>query len=122
MKVRENRTTFHCDFCSKYVFSKGAMTTHEKNCNSNPANDKACYGCDFLEKTTLEVYFDSGRYEEDGDLKEVEVFRCSKLDKYIYPFSIERKKLPERYPQTYQDQEPMPKKCEYFKELYSDII
>lgn len=123
MKVIENRTTYHCDFCKKFLFRESAMKKHEDTCLSNPKNSRACIdcgGCNNLEKVKLEVSFHTGyRYDEGevSDLKEVDVFKCTKFDKLMFPYSIERRKLHERYPETYQDQEPMPKECEHFEEI-----
>jgi len=37
------------------------------------------------------------------------------LDKLIYPSIVLEKKLPQLHPETFEEQEPMPKSCESFK-------
>ena len=119
MKV-ENKDVFYCDYCKKHLFRKSAMTHHEKLCLNNPENYKICLnGCKYLEKIDQNVAFLSGwdHYYGDPIYKEktVQVFLCTKFDKLMFPFSIERKKLDQRYPETYENQEPMPKECEAFE-------
>lgn len=122
MEVKENRTTYHCDFCKKYLFNRRAMEKHEAICINNPINIRACLrcgGCEYLTMDTIEVSFERGYVVDEGyisDLQEKNVFKCDKLNKLMFPYSIERKNLHMKYPDTYQDQEPMPKECEHFTE------
>lgn len=115
MFIKENRTTYHCEHCPKMLFSKSAMIKHEDTCNSNPKNNKACFGCKYLTKTEQDIWFEN-RWGGEGDYKKVFVFKCTKLDKLMYPYSIEKKDLPNKYPETYEDQEVMPNNCEEFQE------
>ena len=53
-------------------------------------------------------------------------FKCTKLDKVIYHVKAELKRLPEKWPETFENQEPMPKECkdaktnnEYYDEFGS---
>lgn len=120
MKTIENVTIYKCDFCTKELKRKHAMIRHEENCQSNPENSKACHFCEHLEKIDKEVWFENPYYHPDysiskeGDYREVKVFKCTKLDKLMYPFSIEKRELPNRFPSTYEDQGPMPKECSDF--------
>lgn len=42
---------FRCDYCNKHYLSKGAMTLHERMCNSNPKNEHKCFQyCKWLNK------------------------------------------------------------------------
>jgi hypothetical protein len=119
MKTIENVTIYKCDFCKKELKRKHAMVKHENLCNCNPVNFKACtQGCMFLETEKVTLYFEEG-HSEDGveySEQEKEVFKCIKFDKLMYPFSIERRDLPNRYPSTFEEQEPMPKlgECDQF--------
>jgi len=119
MKITENITLYQCDFCKKKLFLKHAMVKHEDLCLSNPKNFKDCMECTHLEKTQTEVHWIDGNPDYAGNTKQVDVFRCNKLDKLMFPFSIERRKLHEKY-ETYSEQEPMPSKCED-KEKRTDI-
>ena len=119
MKVVENVTIYKCDFCKKELKRKYAMIKHEELCNHNPKNSKKCHFCEHLETIEKEVYFEthSGYGEVDYIDKIVKVFKCSKLDKLMFPFSIEKRGLHEKYPSTFEDQEPMPNKCNDFKNI-----
>lgn len=115
MTIKENVTLYNCDFCKKELKRKHAMEKHEDLCSNNPKNSKACFGgCIHLETVEMEVSFINGNPEYSDNLKKVEVFRCKKLDKLMFPYSIERRKLDRKY-DTYDGQEPMPNKCESYE-------
>jgi len=118
MKTIENVTIYKCDFCKKELKRKHAMVKHENQCNCNPLNFRACTnGCAFLEMEKVTLYFETGCHPDYGEeFREVEkeVFKCTKFDKLMYPYSIEKKDLPNNYPSTFEDQEAMPKECECF--------
>lgn len=119
MIIKENVTLFCCEHCKKELKRKHSMEKHEKICDKNPVNMSHCYSCKFLngieKEVSFEIYFGDG--ETDYVNKKVNVFHCSKFDKFMYPYSIERKGLPDRFPSTYDEQEPMPKlgMCEEFR-------
>src|SRR5574342_182226 len=119
MKIKKGVTVYTCDYCKKKLFIKQAMERHEKWCYNNPENSKACFGCRFLEETeipydvnmnalgqNLGVIFDA--YTETRTARG---FHCKKLDKTLYPLKVEKKGLPLKYPETFENQEPMPKEC-----------
>lgn len=93
---------------------------HEKNCYSNPENFRICSGCGYLEEIKTTYLADVRRFGENyGVIEDVEEratngFRCKKLDKEMYPFKAERKGLPEKYPESFEGKEPMPKTCEHY--------
>lgn len=125
MTTKEGITLYGCDFCKKKLFAKHAMIKHEDNCPNNPKNHRPCLSCKHLDRAKIEVEFrgyGSPEYGEDYIMQEKEVFKCTLYDKLMFPFSIERKDLHNKYPETYQDQEPMPKQCEGYEDLYSDIF
>jgi hypothetical protein len=118
MKTIENVTIYKCEFCKKELKRKYSMELHEKICNNNPENYKRCLGgCGYLEteEITVSFEFSSGYDEVDYKDKKVKTFKCSKLGKLMYPYSIERRELPDKYPCTYENQEPMPKDCSDFE-------
>jgi hypothetical protein len=127
MKTIENVTLYKCDFCKKELKRKHAMVKHEELCLNNPINSKACMnGCEFLKQEEKEVWFDNQYYhpdhcDNDGKLIKVNVFRCTKFDKLMYPYSIERRSIVNDYPSTFEDQEPMPKECDAFEDGFSGI-
>ena len=114
MIVIENVTLYKCEFCKKELKLKHAMEKHEKTCERSPDIEKACYECQHLESVEKMVWFE-GYYGDDGTEKKVNVFHCKKIDKLMFPYSIEKRDLHNRFPETYEDQEPMPNKCNDFE-------
>lgn len=110
MKIKTNVTLYICDHCKKKGQRKGAMEWHEKWCPKNPENLKACTGCKFLKETEVTIYWDAFDGERESKRK---AFRCTKLDKLLYPLVVQRRGLDERFPEHFEDQEPMPKVCEH---------
>lgn len=119
MKTIKNVTVYKCEFCKKTLFRKHAMIRHEKFCESNPENSKACSGCMFLEEETIEHV----RYNHYGSesITSSTSFKCVKKDILVYPTKVERLGLPEKYPETFEDQIPMPKECEDFDDGFSGL-
>ena len=121
MKTIENVTLYKCDYCNKELKRKHAMIKHEKTCERSPDVEKACFNCKHLDSIEKEVWFDNPYYNPDysnsreGDYKKVNVFHCKKLDKLMFPYSIEKRDLHNRFPSTYEEQEAMPHKCFYFE-------
>lgn len=114
------KKVFYCDYCKKHGLSKSSMSRHEKWCNYNPENRRACEGCINLEEVEVEYLFDSDEY---GVIKKSSKgFRCKVLDKILYPVKAEKKDLPNKFPQTFKNQEQMPKTCEFYKNEYEDIL
>lgn len=116
MRVKENVIVYQCEFCKRKMFRKHSMERHEKWCDHNPDNFRKCHWCSHLETISVEYYITV--YSPYGDLdetrKETTGFRCKKLDKMLYPFKAEKKGLPDKYPETFDGQEPMPKECDLF--------
>lgn len=111
MKIKENVTLYICSHCGKRLLKKKAMELHEPACYSNPENFRACSSCDFLKETENTVYFDT--WNGEGSRK-FRAFRCDKLDKMLYPYKVEKNGLLNRFPESFEDQEPMPKNCEFY--------
>ncbi len=103
-------TIYSCDFCKKRLIRKQAMEKHEEFCFMNPVNTPACQGCEFIKEIKKEIYYYTGRGEETRTAK---AFHCIKLDKELYPISAARRGLPEKYPETFEEAELMPSKCEH---------
>jgi len=117
----KNMDVFFCEHCKKHLFRKSAMTRHEKLCLNNPENHKKCLsGCKYIEVIKHTVIFDryNQSYPDSYNEKIVNVFRCNKFDKLMFPFSIERKKLHLKH-DTFKDQEPMTKECKGFEHEYN---
>lgn len=122
MKTIENVTLYKCDFCKKELKRKHAMENHEKKCSNNPINSKACYSCVFLEEAKTNVswvrHYDHGEGTSYFE-KEVKCFKCTKLDKLMYSANIEKGSALIRYPETFENQEAMPKECEDFDDGFN---
>jgi hypothetical protein len=119
MKIIENITIYRCDFCKKELKLKYAMGIHEEKCNCNPINFRACTnGCAFLDREIIQIDYLSRHDYESGEniyeKKQVNSFKCTKFDKIMYPFSIEKSSALKKYPETFEYQEPMPKECDSF--------
>jgi hypothetical protein len=111
MKIKENVTVYGCDFCKKKMLVKRAMERHIEFCPSNPENFKKCfYGCKYLEARTVEFYDHREETERQSN-----GYRCSKLDQFLYSLKAERLGLPDKHPESFEDQKPMPKECEHFE-------
>lgn len=110
MKTKTNVTLYICDHCKKKLLRKWAMEKHEKYCGANPENRRACEGCQHLEETTVEVIYE-GIYQDR--IVKSKAFRCKALEKMLYPLKVEQRGLLEKYPETFEDQEPMPRTCEH---------
>jgi hypothetical protein len=120
MTINENITVYRCDFCKKKLFVKKAMERHEMYCGKNPENFKRCAdGCIHLEEIRVDYWVED--YHGDGYDKTAKGFRCNKLNKLLYPTIVEKKGLDIKYPDTFGNQEPMPKDCEHFENAYFKI-
>lgn len=104
MKTK-TKEVYYCEHCKKHGLVKYMMIYHEKICNKNPENNRACIYCYYLEKRStvvlVEGYFEP--YE-----KEVEVLYCTKKDIYLYPPRVEIKGNAFELDNNH----PMPKECE----------
>lgn len=121
MTTKENVTLYKCDFCKKQLFRKHAMLKHEEGCINNPKNKIVCFsGCAYLEQIDLDYDVFVGRHYEDGEsilnTRKSTCFKCLKNDQLMYSFAAEKRDLPNKYPEDFEDQKPMPKiTCPDFK-------
>jgi hypothetical protein len=119
MTVTENVTVYKCGHCKKKLFIKGAMLRHETNCSYNPANFAKCSGCRHLSEIKIPYTVNgyNGYYETEQD-REAKGFFCTKLSKKLYPFKVVKKGLLGKYPETFEDQELMPKECDSYDDSF----
>lgn len=85
--ITETREIYKCGHCRKLYQIKSACIKHEIQCSNNPENDRACFGCVFLEKKEVLHYSDDPMCEG----WKVNVLHCSKIDSYLYPPKVEIK-------------------------------
>ena len=99
------------------------MVKHELYCNANPINFRACSGCVHLEEREIDYcinsYMNGDHYQE---IKTTKTFYCNKLIKLLYPFKVEKMGLVNKYPKTFDGQDPMPNECEDFEEFSMENI
>jgi len=109
------KPVYYCDFCNKKGLSKHAMSVHQNNCFHNPINKRACLDCIFLDEVEIKYNYKIQTSVDDiySTEKITKGFICRKLDKLIYHVIAEFKKLPEKYPETFENQCPMPLECEH---------
>jgi len=119
MIILENITVYKCPHCKKYMLRKHSMEFHIKWCKKNPENIKQCFDCAYIKEETIE-YDKYNKLCGDFEVKFSKAFKCGKLKKFLYPPIVEKKNLVEQYPETFKDQEPMRKKCEFYNPGYID--
>lgn len=116
MKTIKNVTLYKCDFCSKELKRKHSMIKHETQCFANPENNRACFnGCQHLESKndgSIEIHYIAGGDFATRHENTPNYFYCNKKQIKIYTPNAEFRGLIENYPETFEDQEPMPKECE----------
>lgn len=108
------KTVYVCEYCKKKYFRKHAAIQHEELCNSNPKNHSVCSICIHIEKIKIDVEYQNHEYG-GVDIKQATAFYCPIKNKKLYPLIVRKKKLPERFPETFDDQEPMPTECNDLK-------
>jgi len=116
MKI-ETKEIYKCEFCNKMYQVKRFAIIHEAGCFKNPENKRACLDCIHLTKKKIEI-MQGYHYDGSESNRNVELFYCSAMNKFIYPPQSEAKK-------NYFDlgdeiNEPMPKECDKYKYIYSD--
>ena len=97
------KTVYYCDHCKKHFISKYFAEKHEKQCNKNPENQRACIYCPFLEKQDAIQIIDS-------DERHVKALVCTAFNYAVYPPRVEINKNPMELVDI--DNYPMPKFCD----------
>ncbi|WP_372776484.1 hypothetical protein [Mangrovibacterium sp.] len=114
-------TIYECEYCGKYYKSKYFAGLHESKCRKNPANFQRCIGCKFLDIKNVKIYFEQpilgpnlGVSFIDADKYE-DLMYCEKKKHFVYPFWAANP-IPQEDIEGEIPNEPMPKKCEHFKD------
>lgn len=102
----KTKQVYYCDHCKKHGLSKHHMERHEKYCNNNPDNYTECYGCDHLQRHT--------ETNDEGTCTLFNYYTCSAKKIRVHNLLAVRKKLPERYPEQFEESTLMPKECSLF--------
>ena len=119
MKVLKNITLYKCDYCGKEYKREKNCIKHEDRCSSNPVNDRACFYCESIEKTKVNIYIDEYETTEKR-----ETLYCKEVKTFLYPPSVEHKGnayLQEDIGDGDVENNPMPTKCKHcpsFDEMF----
>lgn len=116
------KEVYYCDHCSKHGLSKWQMERHEKYCPKDPKNIPKCWGCANLvvhENESYEHYYEGGGEIHTRDIPIPTYYTCKQLNKSLHTLGAVRKKLLEKYPESFEYSELMPNSCELFK---SEVI
>ncbi len=82
------------------------MEKQESHCLANPENQNARIGCSQCQSVKIDLEFKDDSRTSNG-------FFCHYYGVHVYPKIVEAKGLLEKYPETFEDQIPMPKTCEF---------
>lgn len=98
---------YKCDHCGKIYQRKFYCIKHEELCKMNPANDRPCFHCVYLEMQTIEY----GEYDpNNGDYPYTGyAFFCNLKEHFVYPPYIKKPYLELEDP---GENLPMPLTCE----------
>lgn len=78
----ELKKVYYCEYCNKHNLSASSVSRHEKYCRFNPINKHKCFEfCKYLEMKQ-EYVIDEGHRTE---------FTCTKLNKKLYSYKLEKK-------------------------------
>ena len=116
MKI-EIKEIYKCEHCNKLYQIKNKCLEHEKVCNKNPDNQRACFGCRHLEKKNYTIYED---HHYGGELeRKVELLHCPKINSFLYPPKVEHKK--NWYETDPMENKPMPRTCKVYDDESTDL-
>ena len=111
----ETKEIYKCDYCNKLYQIKRWCIEHEKTCNKNPVNDRACFTCTHLIKKSETIYYDTCYGEAK---REVDLLYCNKLDTFLHPPKVEHKgNMYETHP---KENNPMPRNCKFYDDGSTD--
>lgn len=102
---------FKCEHCGKVLQRKNAMEFHEKTCNKNPENKRACFGCVHLVKMVDNTY---GHHGKASGLF------CQHHKEFVHTAKTEIKGDPIEFCNYPND--PMPVECDSFKHPWDDEL
>lgn len=116
MKTR-TQEVYRCDHCNKSYFRAWLCGKHEKLCNKNPENKRACYGCVHLSKKSVDLLQDdpyAGEY-----FKRLDCLHCAIKNTFVYPPKVEHKN--NAFDLGDESNVSMPMICDQRKDI-SDLI
>ena len=117
MKIKKIEVYF-CEHCNKLYQRKCSCKKHEELCKKNPDNLRPCFSCSFLRKKEAEIYVDYPKCP-DGKIK-LNLLFCNKKEIYLHTPQNEIKG--NNFDLGYTENNPMPKKCDFYSNDYSDYI
>ena len=106
----EIKEIYKCEHCNKLYQIKSYCEKHEIVCSKNPNNQRACFGCNHLEKKNYTIYDDDPR---GGEIESnVEILFCPKINSFLYPPKVEHKG--NAYELGDELNKPMPRTCKVY--------
>lgn len=96
---------YKCEHCGKIYQKINAIEFHEKTCNKNPENKRACFGCVHLVKKVDYMYSHNG--EKGSGLF------CEHHKEFVHTAKTEIKGNAIEFGNY--DNNPMPKECDNLK-------
>ena len=114
--ITETREIYKCGHCSKLYQIKSACIKHEIQCSKNPENYRACFGCVYLEKKEVDVYYDT---IDGNSTYKANILFCNKIESFLYPPKVEIKgnMIDESDLSGNIENNPMRKDCDDFKSI-----
>lgn len=112
MKTITNTTRYQCGYCRKEYKVGAACQKHEVRCGKNPENHVACSSCVFLKETEKEIEIDNPYGY--ATVRKFKSFHCEKKNIGLFPPKVEHMGYNTSYPESFEDEERMPLKCNDF--------
>ena len=106
--ITETKEVYKCEHCRKLYQIKRFAEAHEKSCNKNPDNFRACHSCIHLVKKPITIQYDENGYGTDE--RTVDILYCPVIGTYLYPPKVEHKD--NAFELGDELNSPMPKECE----------
>ena len=100
-------TIYKCEHCGKIYQMKFYCNEHELKCRKNPANDRPCIHCDYLEMKDFEYDYNP---DNDSYISKGYALFCNKLKHFVHPPYI---KTPYSEDDLECENIPMPTVCEH---------
>ena len=109
-KIKE---VYYCEYCKKRYIRKDFMERHEKLCYHNPANKRACHGCDALIQKENRIHYTYGNIFGEKEIDTlVKAFYCTV--KKIYLHTPQNEIKGNLYDFGDEENHPMQKECNGF--------
>jgi len=106
----KNTTIYKCEHCKKIYQKKIYADKHYINCRKSPENTSKC--SDFCHYLYKEIFH---TWDENGNELKINLFKCSKLDKFMKPIWSKQRLFFGQYDDDMPEIILQPKECEHYK-------